>query len=272
MAASSGLIPEPITLGDPDHYEQEEAESIPQGDNADDAMGNLEGVEHGRLKESSSAASFMDEIRSAVASKILSGLQDTPSPSFHSGSTVPWNKPDTVFSRSSAELLALPSREAANQMMHVYWTEVHILYPFLLRPRFMESYEEIWTGRTKDVTRSATYCILNLAFALTCQVTKRHAPAEKSSAAEVFVRRATHLLEANVLRRASLELIQALLLLGQYLQSTEWPHRCWVVVGLAIRVSQSLNLHIPSTTAGIPQQAERELARRLWHGCIFMDR
>ena len=118
----------------------------------------------------------------------------------------------------------------------------------------------------------ADYCILNIIFALTCRVTKTRAIEKQEAFSDVFFQRALQLLQLDMIDAGSSTLLQALLLLGQYLQSSEWPHRCWAVVGLAIRVAQGLGMHILGTSRRFKNHRDRELARRLWHSCVFMDR
>jgi hypothetical protein len=236
-------------------------------------MGNIEASESAHLEDSSSAASFMNQIKRAVAASLSSSLNGNYRHQSHNNiSDSSYDGRDGFSHRSTAELFVLPPRGLADEMMNTYWNQAYPLYPFLLPRRFMQFYHRLWEGKKGEIADRMTYCIINLVFAISCQITKREAPADKAAAAEVFCRRATHLLQVNLIGRASLELIQALLLMGQFHQSTEWPHRCWVVIGLAIRISQGLGLHLPRTTESILQQEERELARRLWHGCVFMDR
>jgi hypothetical protein len=60
-----------------------------------------------------------------------------------------------------------------------------------------------------------------------------------------------------------------LLLMCQYLQSTQNPNDCWVVLGNAIRGAQSIGLHITPKN-GTP--LEQELKKRVWYGCVYLDR
>jgi hypothetical protein len=57
--------------------------------------------------------------------------------------------------------------------------------------------------------------------------------------------------------------------MGGFLQSTNRPNRCWNVVGMAIRIAQGLGLHVESTGGDL---VERETRRRIWWGCVLMDR
>ena len=236
-----------------------------------DAMGNFGATDMTFPETSSSAAGFMTQVKTAVAAK-FSASQKRPANSMPSRDIPdPWTDPRaSLLGRSSTDLFVLPARRIADEMMEVYWGQIHVLYPFLLRGPFTAAYRQLFTGESADTAEVPTYCIMNLAFAIVCQITKKDSPQEKAAAADVYYRRAALLLQTSVIGRCSSELLQALLLMGQYLQSTEWPRRCWVVVGHAIRTAQALGVHIPASTDHLPQQ-DRELMRRLWHGCIFFD-
>ena len=228
-------------------------------------MGNIGVTENSYGDGSSSVASFMKQVKDAVASRLSLPRQQA--------TVAPWK--DTTILRprqSAAEFFVLPPRGSSDKMMEIYWNEVHMLYPFLHRPRFVQAYQSLWTGEVEDRDEHLIYCILNTIFAITCQVYKRFSPEEKTADAEIYIQRATKLLQVDVIASGSMELIQALLLMGQYLQSTELPHSCWMVIGLAIRTAQGLGMHLPHTSANLEQQQDREMARRLWHGCVFMDR
>ncbi|GJC81845.1 sorbicillinoid biosynthetic cluster transcription factor 2 [Colletotrichum liriopes] len=66
----------------------------------------------------------------------------------------------------------------------------------------------------------------------------------------------------------SIQLVQALILTAQYLQTLSLSNKCWVVVGMAIRVAQGIALHLD--VAG-ESQAQREERRRTWHSCELLD-
>ena len=83
--------------------------------------------------------------------------------------------------------------------------------------------------------------------------------------------RAQDLLPLSPWHPASVELVQYLLLTSQYLQSTNHPHQTWMVVGSAIRTAQSVGLHLVETSAA-QELEDRELLRRIWYGCVLMDR
>jgi hypothetical protein len=264
------LSPESGTVDAGNQDDQQPSLSEPTEGN--DGMGNTGITEKSFNVGSSSAASFMKQIRDAISEKLSipenvafgGNLQISP---VHAKELNSWRLPRLV-----AEHCVLPSRNNADKMLDVYWGQIHVLYPFIHREQFIQAYESLWTSEVSKVDNRMVYCILNVIFALTCQVTKKRAVQDQEASADVFFQRAMQLLQIDMIGPSSLGLIQALLLISQYLQSSEWPHRCWVAVGLSVRAAQGLLLHLPETTARVKCQRDRELALRLWHGCVFMDR
>ncbi|KAI9924202.1 hypothetical protein MW887_007152 [Aspergillus wentii] len=50
------------------------------------------------------------------------------------------------------------------------------------------------------------------------------------------------------------------------------PQKSFRSIGMAIHVAQDLGLHLPATIESINDSRERDLACRVWNGCIIMDR
>jgi hypothetical protein len=222
---------------------------------------------------SSSAGSFMRQIKSAIDVKI--GLpQKRGSEAGASKSSLFQMSPPTQRTGMNEENVdyVLPSRKTADGLVGVYWTLVHPLYPFLNRQMFEDAYESIWSGSSPNTDERMLMCTMNVIFALGCQLSESIRPERREANAKVYFKRAQDLLRLDLWDIGSTELIQCLLLMGQYLQSTNTPHQCWMVVGHAVRVAQSLGFHLPESSYGLQSPLERELARRIWHGCILMDR
>ena len=97
-------------------------------------------------------------------------------------------------------------------------------------------------------------------------------PREREASTGKFFDRAQDLLNLDLWGVGSVDLVQCLLLMGQYLQSINSLHQCWTVGGLATRVAEGLGLHLPETSGKLPDIRQREHLRRLWHGCILLDR
>src|SRR5436190_20215595 len=68
---------------------------------------------------------------------------------------------------------------------------------------------------------------------------------------------------------SNLILAQMLLLMCQYLQSTQNVEDCWSILAVVIPGAQSIGLHT-CPRDGTP--LEKELRKRAWYGCVYLDR
>ncbi|KAJ5146670.1 hypothetical protein N7526_000022 [Penicillium atrosanguineum] len=168
--------------------------------------------------------------------------------------------------------LCLSPRRIADNLMNVYWDYVFPLYPFVDSAHMKEEYGKIWHGDTLQRDEHMAMCTFNVVFALACQLADFIQPEERESWADAYFSRAKDLFQFSLWDTGSAGLIQCLLLMAQYLQSTNSAHQCWIVTGLAIRNAQSLGLHLPQTIAHLHSFQDKQLARKLWHGCVLMDR
>jgi hypothetical protein len=77
-------------------------------------------------------------------------------------------------------------------------------------------------------------------------------------------RRSFHALRlANFLFRPSLDIIQALLILGNTLQNMGQSDAAWALLGTTVRLAQTMGLHMQRGTAHLPEQVKTK-ARALW--------
>ncbi|KAI2843486.1 transcriptional regulator family: Fungal Specific TF [Aspergillus niger] len=220
---------------------------------------------------SSSAASFIRQIKTVIDKKVSSPNRHTsdsilgvgPPPSLMSTKKP---RPPTVPN------YVLPPRKTADSLMEVYWEFVFPLYPLVDSLQLRREYERIWTGEVLQSDENMLMCTVNVIFALACQLADFIPPEEREASADAFFTRAKDLLQFNLWNTGSAALIQCLLLMAQYLQSTDSAHQCWIVTGLAIRNAQGLGLHLPQTIARLHNPQEQQLARKIWHGCVLMDR
>lgn len=242
-----------------------------QAGGADSMTGSTESKTQGFFG-SSSASSFMQQVKTAIDARVLLSNQSYPhiDPSWEEQASMPsTNAPSSTLALE----YDLPHRRMADKFLAVYWEIAHSLYPFLDRVKFEKAYSSLWTGEVYEGDERVLICILNIIFALSCQLSDSIKMSERSAAAELYFQRSKHLLNVQLWDAGSIETIQCLLLMGQYLQSTSNAHQCWMAIGHAVRVAQGLGLHL-SESAAIGNQScrERENIRRIWHGCVFMDR
>ncbi|KAK9350162.1 fungal-specific transcription factor domain-containing protein [Lipomyces doorenjongii] len=164
----------------------------------------------------------------------------------------------------------LPARSKADQLLEIYWDIVYVLYPFVDKDETIFKYRSLWNGQAGCEEDHMFVCVLNVIFALSCQLNGTIEARRREHSAKMYYQRAKELLDLWTI--GSFQSVQVYLLLGLYFQSTNEPHQCWMMIGAAVRTAQSLGLHLPETTERISSSRRRELTRKVWHGCIIMDR
>lgn len=188
-----------------------------------------------------------------------------------------------------AEDFSLPQRDLADTLLEVYWTRSHTLGPFIDRDRFMRAYQDLWlpsrpsqeSAHTRDLglgtpglsdSRTAVFhCALNAVLALACQLSQTAISCQDRDAlSQTFFLRSQGLLNVDVTDDGTVALVQTLLVIAQFLQSTSSPSRCWTSVGLSCRIAQGLGLHVEDHSDQ-RDHSENEIRRRVWYGCIIMD-
>lgn len=195
--------------------------------------------------------------------------------------------PPTTLPYTAPENFSLLPRELADHLMDLYWNKVHILYPFLHKPSFEKAYQDLWKpksqhhlhyrpssglglGAAVEPSSVIFHCAFNAALALGMQFSDLPLN-EKERLSAACLAKSKDLLKLDLFDDGNLALVQTLLLLTQYFQSTNWPSKCWTSIGLACRLAQGLGLHIEKIQHGQQLPDEEEMRRRVWHGCVTLD-
>ncbi|KAL2128285.1 hypothetical protein VTI74DRAFT_9386 [Chaetomium olivicolor] len=234
-----------------------------------------EGTSTAQYFGSSSAGSFTKQIKAAIDARLGKSPPVLASPhntAAFAGTGSPGPSDAGNCNIAGDPNYVLPGRRQADNLMELYWHYVDTLYPFLDRDKWRRRYASLFAGTALGTDERIFVSTLNIIFALSTQLIESLQPEQRDSASRVYFQRAQALLRLSLWEPGSLELVQCLLLMSQYLQATSNAHQTWMVVGTAVRTAQSLGLHLPETSSGIADPAERELVRRLWHGCVLMDR
>lgn len=181
----------------------------------------------------------------------------------------------------------LPPRDLADHLLDCFWDRVFCLYPFFDRQSFQQAYENLWMPKsqgTHDLTElniglgdrfnsgpdSIIFiCALNTIFALGCHFAKLP-PQDRETFIDSFFLRAKGHIGLDLVDIHSIGVVQTLLIVALFLQSTPYPHRCWNSIGMACRLALGLGLHEPHLD-GSKDPLEQEIHRRTWHGCVIMD-
>ncbi|OAA59953.1 Fungal specific transcription factor [Cordyceps fumosorosea ARSEF 2679] len=219
---------------------------------------------------SSSAGSFTAQIKAAVDSRLGHSPNSLPVGTHGTGNA---QAPRLASRRrNNPKSVLLPTRRLADELMRTYWLYIDPLYPFLNRGEWQDRYNRLFAGQALDTDEAVFMASLNIVFALSTQLHEGQDAAVRNDTSQDYFQRAQDLVDVTIWDSGSLEVVQYLLITSQYLQSTNSPHQTWMVVGLVVRTAQSLGLHLPETSAAKSSASEKELYRKLWHGCVLMDR
>ena len=224
---------------------------------------------HLNMFSDSSATGFMNQIKSVINQRLSPPDVERGSQAVRASSRPPLSSHPSKHQNFD---YILPSRQRADHLLDSYWRLVHTLYPFLDTDEVLSTYRRLWTGESLGEDGPTFLCLLNVIFSITCILDPSIKPEERVSSADVFYQRARELLDFDLMQRQSILTAQCFLVLGQYLQSTNDPQQCWIFVGLAIRIAQSIGLDLPSTSANAQTPQQRDHLRKVWHGCVLMDR
>lgn len=191
-------------------------------------------------------------------------------------------------SRFKVEDVLLPSRDFSDHLLECFWDRIYCLYPFFDRASFQDAYENLWISRSQPTkplskqdiglgncsnsgpTSIVFICALNTMFALGSHFADIPA-VERESMAYTFFLRAKQHIGLDMMDIRNVGVIQTLLIVALYLQSTPYPHRCWSSIGVACRLAQGLGMHEAQLDA-FKDPLEQEIHRRTWHGCVMMDK
>lgn len=167
----------------------------------------------------------------------------------------------------------LPTRKVADNLLSIYWDYVDSAYPWVDRSSLENAYETLWVKNGEiSMNERALHCILNMIFAISCVVFQAQTPPSRYQSSVTFFERAQGLMSYELMEIYNFEIIQILLLTAVYLQHDKMPQKSFRSIGTAIHIAQDLGLHLPATIESIKDSRERDLARRVWNGCIIMDR
>ncbi|CAI7577651.1 unnamed protein product [Penicillium pancosmium] len=178
-----------------------------------------------------------------------------------------------TWQEASDMQFAIPPRKVADNLLALYWDYVDSAYPWLDRSSIERAYESLWIKEGEQpMNERALHCILNLMFATAGGAFQGQTPLSRHQSSTVFFDRAQELMSYELMNLYNFEIIQILLLTAVYLQHQKSPQKSFRNIGMAIHIAQELGLHIPETTEAMDDPHERDLARRVWNGCVLMDR
>ncbi|BFZ63151.1 hypothetical protein YB2330_004271 [Saitoella coloradoensis] len=163
----------------------------------------------------------------------------------------------------------LPTKEVADRYVEVYSSTIHIAYPFICKSTFFATYDSLWSGATWDNTWLASFNMI-IAIGAYYEAVQGKGPIDGVDHSVYFIR--SRMLMNDIFELANLSMVQYELLASFYLLITNRVNRSWTVLGLAIRMGQSLGLNLDCSKAKGFTLVERETRSRCWYSCYVLER
>jgi len=175
------------------------------------------------------------------------------------------NQVSTAYVSSSSE--SLPKRHVAQLLFERYFSIVNPIWPFLLEDECSDLLSRTW--ESQEPLDPICVAQLNLIFCLSCRSYNNNldekSPFEDTSRASFeFYSHAREYVVVNSFDLANMPMLQTLLLMAQYQQSTLRSRQCYLTIEHAARMAQELGLHIPLPESPSLSPLNRELRLRLW--------
>ncbi|KAK7727235.1 hypothetical protein SLS63_007286 [Diaporthe eres] len=170
------------------------------------------------------------------------------------------------------DCLSLPPDDEMDALVDRFFRDTGALFPFVHPYTFMETYRHTKSTGFRRSRRS-WLCLLNsiLAMSIFTSGSWSSTATERGAKAEVFFTRAKALCLDQMLSGSSLETVQAMLLMSQYLQGTHRSVMTWNMHGIAVKAAFQLGLH-STTSLKAYTPLERETRTRTWFACVMLDR
>ena len=187
---------------------------------------------------------------------------------------------------SDCFLKEAPCWSDGRKLLGVYFSTIHQAYPFLPKSLIISRYKKIKSGSTDPQVSSAwmalIYGVLAIGAYYNSFIHQTPSPSSSSSQSrqlhKVYFQRSVILSDINKLEASSVQ-IAVLLVQCFYLLVTSNTDRCWITLGVAVRLAHILGLHVGYTdpekkTWGYmaPQSQRAEIRRRTWYSLYVLDR
>ncbi|KAK5020676.1 hypothetical protein LTS07_011491 [Exophiala sideris] len=174
---------------------------------------------------------------------------------------------------------SLPPRAKADSFVDIYFSTIHIAYPFISEPDFRRTYESFWQSDSLEGFRGPWLSLLLTIFAIGSCYEGIAESEGRVSTPQVPHQHQRHFDHAIAIAQkySSKHLVDhicALLAQCFYLLATCQTDRCWTTLGLAVRIAQSIGLHVEDDhrTGGENALAPQEMCRRVWYSIFVLDR
>ncbi|EUC39529.1 hypothetical protein COCMIDRAFT_111318, partial [Bipolaris oryzae ATCC 44560] len=170
------------------------------------------------------------------------------------------------------EPFILPPEQDTLHLIELYFSSTGTLFPYIDKEDFLQTYRQLVSTNIASVRRS-WLGLLNVVLAMATNANTGHdvtlSAQERTSKSNIYFRRASALCDRQIRHGTSVEIVQLLLLMSQYLQGSERSVETWNIHGLAVKAAYQLGLHSSNALQQYPPR-EREFRKRTWYGTLSM--
>lgn len=179
-----------------------------------------------------------------------------------------------------------PSWRDGERYMTTYFYTIHIAYPFLPRSYFISKVKASLFENTRNDQLKAQltaswlslfYGVLAIGAFYDYLANQGQSTNPSADLHAQYFRRSVLLTNVDKLEASAVQ-VSALLVQCFYLLATSNTDRCWITLGIAIRLAQALGLHMDfaggtrAWSYPLPVSQRIEIRRRVWYSLYVMDR
>ncbi|KAK7211504.1 hypothetical protein V2G26_018682 [Clonostachys chloroleuca] len=184
----------------------------------------------------------------------------------------PPKKGAASWTSSKIDASLLPKEEHMSSLVRQFFSDTGMLFPYINEQRFWETYSKLQKFGPTGV-RKSWLGLLNMIMAMATSTRARRDVdmEQRYSQSEVYFNRARTLCLDQMNPEASVEAVQVMILITQYLQGTQRSIKTWAIHGLAVKMAFQLGLQSEQVLDRF-DPLERETRIRTWYGCAALDR
>ena len=168
------------------------------------------------------------------------------------------------------------NRSQSKFLIDEYFKTIHPIWPIVIESESRKLFHEI--NVTRSLSEPVKAALLYLMMSLACQSLEEKpepvniATFDALATSKRFYHYAQSYIYPTAFAGRRVTVLQALLLMALYQQNTMQFIECYLTVGHAARMAQSLGFHISRPDKASIRPEHRELQRRLWWACFCLDR
>ncbi|EGO59757.1 hypothetical protein NEUTE1DRAFT_39966 [Neurospora tetrasperma FGSC 2508] len=217
-----------------------------------------------RAQNQTSRSRAMPTSANSLASSRYPSLQQTRS---ESGRQDPSDGGVNVGSRPGHHV---PAEPEATNIIHEYFSTIGLFFPFIHQDTFMSTYNDL-RKRGFMGARRVWLALLYMIIATVYRTNSPSTPSETSAeTSERYFQWAKDLVMPQFLISSSLETVQLLCLMIEYLHGSSQSAQLWTLHSLAVKSALQIGLHSADASRHLTL-LEREMRKRTWFLIIMND-